>query len=625
MNRKSGKQGFLEVLFVLGVFTLLAIALVGQNIFSGGNAQTEQTASGKQAAVGLELLSREQIRTPETEEAEAQCLLIVQKDEVQAQNAAAVMRPMLHDMKITYKETDTDAFSQEMLSQYESAIVCVSDWYLMGDDTVSFRDFVTDGGKLLIPYMPNLDGVFGMMSQYFGITAIGTPKYVEGLHFTTDFMPGGTSRDWAITDAYDSAYQLLLDDTCEVYLESSSQNPTPLIWRYTAGEGTAVVCNMGYLEKAYRGFYAAAYSLLGDSCVYPVINGSCFYIDDFPSPVPEGTASYIQRDYNMEIRDFYTQVWWNDVYTLAQEHGIRYTGLVIEDYSDQTQGPFPANEETTRYNYFGNMLLEQGGEIGFHGYNHMPLVLEDFDFQDMYDEYKQWHSYEDMKDSITELNRFCSLLFPDEQFQVYVPPSNVLSEDGRKMLAAEFPQIKAIASFYLEGSLAYEQEFGVGEDGIVNTPRITSGYVLDDYMRLLELSELSMHYVNTHFQHPDDVLDEDRGAALGWEELFDRFNNFVEWLEDAAPDMRNLTGSELAGAVQRYDQLRLTTAEDKNTLTIRADGFVDEGWAFVRFNEGQIPEEIEGGRLQEIGDRLYLLELQDELVRIEFKTTEKSE
>ena len=88
------------------------------------------------------------------------------------------------------------------------------------------------------------------------------------------------------------------------------------------------------------------------------------------------------------------------------------------------------------------------------------------------------------------------------------------------MLAEDFPQIQAVASVYLQGDLAFEQEFEVAEDGIIDTPRVISGYVLDDYMRLAAMAELNFHFVNSHFQHPDDVLDVDRGADLGWEELF---------------------------------------------------------------------------------------------------------
>ena len=84
------------------------------------------------------------------------------------------------------------------------------------------------------------------------------------------------------------------------------------------------------------------------------------------------------------------------------------------------------------------------------------------------------------------------------------------------MLAQKFPQIKTIASNYFAGECAYTQEFEVADDGIVEQPRIISGAILDDYMQMAAVSELNMHFVNSHFMHPDDLLDEDRGAKLGW-------------------------------------------------------------------------------------------------------------
>ena len=92
----------------------------------------------------------------------------------------------------------------------------------------------------------------------------------------------------------------------------------------------------------------------------------------------------------------------------------------------------------------------------------------------------------------------------------------------------------------------------VSEDGVIETPRIISGCVIDDYMEIAALSELNFHFINSHFQHPDDVLDPDRGAEQGWEAMFARLTEYVDWLYTAAPDLRNLTGSEMAAAVQRY-------------------------------------------------------------------------
>ncbi len=162
------------------------------------------------------------------------------------------------------------------------------------------------------------------------------------------------------------------------------------------------------------------------------------------------------------------------------------------------------------------MVLHQGGELGYHGYNHQPLCLGDTDYGDVLP-YKTWKNEKAMESAMSELMRFGKKMFPGTQMSVYVPPSNVLSEQGRKMLAQKFPQIKTIASNYFAGECAYTQEFEVADDGIVEQPRIISGAILDDYMQMAAVSELNMHFVNSHFMHPDDLLDEDRGAKLGWE------------------------------------------------------------------------------------------------------------
>jgi hypothetical protein len=96
-----------------------------------------------------------------------------------------------------------------------------------------------------------------------------------------------------------------------------------------------------------------------------------------------------------------------------------------------------------------------------------------------------------MRDALTELSGFCHELFPDEEFHVYVPPSNIISWEGRTLLARDFPEIRAIASLYLpdDNDVSYSQEFTVTEDGMVQTPRIISGYVLDDYMRTAALCQ----------------------------------------------------------------------------------------------------------------------------------------
>ena len=539
---------------------------------------------------------------------EPECLVIWDSSVPSSVSARQQMSEVLTQMKLPFQEQDMHTNSVLRLSGYENAVIALDDYDVFGSQIFNLFDAVEDGMNLLTVCSPSTLSHFSLIMGRMGIREIGYEQYrVTGLRFLSDFMIGGRLRDYEITDPYDSSSTVSLYDDCIVHMVSADEREMPIIWEYSHGKGKIVVNNLNYFEKAYRGFYSASYSLLSDVCVYPVINASSFYLDDFPSPVPAGEGEYIQRDYNMDIGTFYTNVWWPDIKNLAQKYDVEYTGLVIENYSDENQAPLEGNDDLHRFRYFGNDLLDEGGEIGFHGYNHMPLVLDNFDYQDEFDSYKQWESADDIRASMQELNRFCSTVFPEEAFSVYVPPSNILSAEGRQILAEDFLDVQAIASIYFVGEFEYSQEFEVAEDGIIETPRIISGYIIDPYMEIAALSELNLHYVSSHFQHPDDVLDEDRGASLGWEAMRDRLDEYMSWLYTAAPEIRNLTGSEIAGAVQRYFFLDSKVEMDADAVKISLSNFQDEAWLFVRMNKER-PADVQGGTLTELAGGLYLLE-----------------
>lgn len=549
----------------------------------------------------------------------ADCLLIYE-DEDTGNDGLREMSAVLSEMRVRYDVLECSRAEPDVLENYRYLVLSVTHYQYLGELLGSIKSWVKAGGNLMILYPPEINGSFQSLFDILGIQDCGTSyAFVETIRFSRGFLIGGDSRDFPIVDGYESAMSVILEEDCEVFAQTVEEYPTPLIWRRSAGEGTVVVDNLSYLEKGYRGLHAGVFSLLDDFCVYPVINASAFYIDDFPSPVPSGYSEYIERDYNMSVRDFYTARWWADTYNLAEKYGIKYTGMVIEQYSDQVSDEFKRNPDRERYLYFGNMLLDAGGEIGLHGYNHMPLVLENFDYEGLFDSYNQWPSYGDMYNAVTELFDFCASLYPDRSFQVYVPPSNIISEEGIAMLASDFPEIKTIASIYIPGEVAYAQDYQVEDNGLISTPRVISGYVLDDYMRIVALSELNLHFVNSHFQHPDDVLDVDRGAELGWEKMFENLSDYVDWLYSSAPEIRSMTGSEIAAAVQRYDYIELERVDKPWGIQLDLRNFYDEAWLMLRLNDGQVIAHVTGGEVTQLNDTLYLVRADAERVEIRFR------
>ena len=304
----------------------------------------------------------------------------------------------------------------------------------------------------------------------------------------------------------------------------------------------------------------------------------------------------------------------------ADKYGIKYTGLAIQCYDDAVDGSTPTEPDEGTFLSFGNMLLRQGGEIGYHGYNHQPLCLGNVDYKGEF-EYKTWDSYKAMRGAFDELVDFCDTLFPDVDMNVYVPPSNILSPEGRMFLLNSYPQIKTISGIYFEDAnvdTSCVQEYAVSKDGIVDQPRIVSSCVMDNFMSLAVISELNFHFINNHFTHPDDALDPDRGAEMGWEKLTEHFDEYLSWVYTSAPCIRNYTGTEMSAAVQRFASVAAETKINKDKMTIKISNFYDEASLMVRFNEMK-PKKAKGGKLTHITGDLYLLEAFEDTVKISLK------
>ena len=548
-------------------------------------------------------------------------LLVIDSSQEGVSDAESMLDRVLLDMKVPTVTVDL-AQGDEIptLKQYQTMVIAMPNLDPLGEHVLQIMQWVKKGGGVMFAMTPEKTGYLDVIGPQIGIES-SAYKYVvtEGITPSKDFMLGG-GQTYMFSDPFKSSLSVALNDRAQVEAVSSDGR-TPLVWRSSVESGTAVMCNIGIYVKMVRGFYASAFSLLSSAMAYPVINSAAFYLDDFPSPVPSGNGKYIKRDYNMSISEFYSQVWWPDLVRLAERYGIRFTGVMIENYGDDTKNDPVRQTDNTQFEYYGGLLLRQNGEIGYHGYNHQPLVLPNTDYGSEYT-YVQWPNRKAIVDSLNELIAFQKTVLPAATSSVYVPPSNILSSEGRKIIGEDVPQIRAIASmaFPPDSSLEYVQEFGVAADGVVEAPRIVSGSMVNNsYMRLAAVSELNMHYVSTHFMHPDDLLDEDRGAKEGWETYRKGLEDYLDWLEQSAPSIRMQTGTECAAAVQRFSGLTVSMATSDDSWDLHLGNLIDQGWLMFRANNGT-PGRVRGGSLTKLTGNLYLLKATSATVHIERKT-----
>ncbi len=549
-------------------------------------------------------------------EAEKTCLVLSDSRQESYDVYIEHISDVLDIMRVGYDMVDLAKDTIPSFYDYKTTVITFPDLDALNESSTNLLEWVQDGGGCMLFCAPSGTPTFHFLARYMGI-ADGGVNYASfsGISLKSGFMIGGDNYTFHWGEPMTTAISCRLSDTATLYAESDDDAATPLIWKSECGNGRFAVMNVGLCEKATRGLTGAVYSLLEDTCVYPVINASSFFLDDFPSPVPMGDGTYIRRDYNRDISSFYSNVWWPDVLALSDKYGIKFTGLLIDDYSEEVDGSFPQQKDTERFDHFGSLLLDNGGEIGIHGYNHLPLCFNGFDFKNKVD-YKTWKSKEDAVRALNRAFELVETLFPDNQISVYVPPSNILSDEGRKLLHDSVPQIKVIASLYLDGDIEYSQEFEIAEDGIIEFPRVISGTLLDQYMRWDALNALNLYYVNSHFMHPDDVLDIDRGADQGWETLYGNLDNYCEWLYKSAPNIRNLTGSDAGRATARFDCLSFERKDSENKINLRLIGFYDEAYLMVRCNEGK-PVKVSGGEIEHISGDYYLLKATQDTVIIE--------
>ena len=620
---------YIPMIIILFIFLLLTVALVGRNIALNQNSSDQK----------LEMLMKEDFQK-ENEQDDAvkqgeQCLYLWDSRDENSRLFHDQMPQILQDMRVDYTESDAASGETVTFEKYETVVLGYTDYQTNSEQLLALADWTEAGGQLLIAQVPTAGSMYSWMSRKMGVTSTGVTYYeVSEIQVTDDLLLTGEEKVYSVPHPFASSIAVTLLDTCEVHMITADERKIPLVWETSMGQGHAVVVNLGHYEKEYRGIYAAAYSLLGDYCLWPVINSSAFYLDGVPFPLPSGENEYITAQYgeNMDIYTFYVREWMNDLMAFSRKYDIPLTGTLQENNDGDVDPPYRSTASSNRYEYFISLLLETGGEVGLYGYNQQPLCVPGDNLKPANPEgyegdYERdlglmyWETAQNMEKSLQEVIRFQKEIDQEQEMQVYTPPYGIISQSGISALKSAAPKILAVAGWYSDSGYATGQEFGIDEDGMIYTPRITSGSYVGDTQRLAALSELTMHYVSTHAISPQDVVNPDAGAGEGWDAMMETLEGYENWLESAAPGLRRHSGSETAAAIQRYAYLEIRRFAVQQGLELTLENFQDEAWIMLRFNqwEPDLEKGVEGGSLEQLSGNLYLLKAEQEKITIHRK------
>lgn len=501
-------------------------------------------------------------------------------------------------------------------SDFQDLIICISDLSVLSLNMDELEDWVSAGGHIMFTEVLDSNEYLLPWLSLLGIenTDKIPTEEAESLVFSTDIIAGAQGMEFSDDVIMCTVLSPILNSACTVHISTSTENEVPLLWEYQFGEGKIIVCNADIMEsKVDRGIVAAAYCKFYPAYIYPVINAAVYCIDDFPSPSPAGYEENVLAQYGYSVSDFYANVWMPAMQDIAEKYDIRFSTFAIQTYEDNVDGPFDNDDDYERASYYANIILNMGGEVGIHGYNHQPLVLDDYVLDDENDGYTPWSSVRNMIDSLKTVISYTESLNEELYVESYVAPSNVISSEALQEMIAQLEDIRVYAGVYSGTPDQFIQEYSVLENGAVYCPRLTADMQMEDSEWWTQINELNFHYVESNFIHPDDLMDEDRSDGGDFSQMLAGYEDMIAW--NTAQGLRATTISEAGAAVQRYANLSISQKMEGNILTVNATGLIDEAYMMLRTN-GKRPTSISSGTITALSDDIYIVKICEETVTI---------
>lgn len=514
--------------------------------------------------------------------------------------------------KIPYEKITDQQIGSLQASPYHLLVLTGHQTDLFPYETI--RNFVEEGGRLVIT-----DRIIDVKwNELVGIKSqkglMKDPIY--GLHFEKTIFPGYedlSEESWIVEN---KSLDVVLDEDTEVYITAEK---TPVLWKNTYEKGEVVYWNATmFHEEHFRGLLLQSIGVATPAFVTAQVGAKVMFIDDFPAPVPEGSSKSISKDYDLTVSQFYKNIWWEDMKELAKDIDLAYTGLFIGTYRDDDKLKaqdliFNGRETMT---FYGRQLLENNGEIGLHGYNHQSLVTGS-EPMDSSLGYRRWDSQEQMEKSLQTVKEFYNYYFPNQTFQTYVPPSNVLNRTGLDAIVNKLPNITTIASLYdgslRKGDFVQEYEFDRKYSHLYHFPRISSDYNFNKDTEFVMKDAIANFGMISHFIHPDDVLDPRRAKKDGWPEMKEKFSQTFKELKELYPHLEPLTAQQATEKMIHYQEATLDVSYTAESIIIQGTNLLNPTTLLVRLEQGKKLQtgSFQFGEVKELdtSSRLYAVKL----------------
>lgn len=505
-----------------------------------------------------------------------------------------------------------------------SMVILVAENYsgLTKKNFLKIKNYIKNGGNLFLTER-SYKNPFNSIS---GIKKIGKFIETKTFIFTKEIFPGFKNINPKEEILNSSGLDLILNENVDIIAKTS--NGIPLMWINAYGKGRVFYNNTTLFQgKIFRGVMKQLIAYMSDVSFYPIINSKVFHIDDYPSPIPVLENEVIKKEYGMNTNEFYNTIWWNSMKEFFKKQRIIPTGLLIGEYNDATTKSklvSVCKRTLGDLSKRGRQLKSVDGELAIHGYNHYSLGLKNEILFSRY-HYKPWESVETMEKAQQILKSTMKKLYGKNlKIYTYIPPSNLISKNGKEVIIKNFPEINSFCGiFYGEeepGLLL--QEIGRDKDfsHIYSLPRMSSGFFYTETILWQIYNGIAAYGYVSHFIHPDDVIDKERGAGKSWKELESELDRIFTHINKNYSPIEPQTQSEMTYEYIKIENLKIAYEKKADKILINICNFKGAFDSQLRI-KGEKIKNIKGGRfilIEETNEyTLYLLTAEKSEIEIE--------
>jgi len=104
----------------------------------------------------------------------------------------------------------------------------------------------------------------------------------------------------------------------------------------------------------------------------------------------------------------------------------------------------------------------------------------------------------------------------------------------------------------------------------------------EDYDRFAIVNAMATYGVFSHFIHPDDIFDEDRGKGQSWETLYRTYCELMEWVHETYPFLRSLSSADAADALKVYQDAKPYITYTDDFVEGKIDKFHGELYFYLK-------------------------------------------